>query len=345
MPGTRNAYATLRALLACGLLSACGPGDAGTTSPAPPVAEAHPAPGVPVVPDGSERPVPVAVVPEVEAVAPTEAALTPEIHAAFVRGTTLAQAQSLTSIVPELVGGDGRGTEIYRWTDSGGTSFTARFDGGALTTKSRLGVQRGPGTPSPNVPGVDVDTMSVAQIAPGVYIPLQRAVNSATEQPLGASEIPAAPEVPVAPVASPSAPPVPATAGPTIVIAGAARRAREGSGKASSYRPRAALPAFSRSLEEGSFEVRFLNPSESAVSAGLRQEKLGKDVPVPPKGKASIKVNRGVYQVFFLRESEPNTLFEAQSITIDGFQATDVEVHLDPENVEVRLIDYSKPGN
>lgn len=257
---------------------------------------------------------------------------------------SLAEAQALVSIEPIRVGGDEKGTEIYRWTDELGASFTARFDAGVLTTKSNLCATHAQDASSPAPsPELDLDSMPVAQIAPGVYIPLERAVTSATEQPLGASELPEAPTPQSNQPAAPSADAAPD--GPVIAIAGAARRSRNDRETASSYNPKASLPDFSRSLEVGSFEIRFLNPSDSPMRAGLRQDKLGKDVTVPPKGQASIKVDRGVYQLFFLRESDPDTLFEAPIITIDGFQATDVEVHLDPENVEVRLIDYSKPGN
>ncbi len=336
MPGSRTGNPTLITLLACATLCACGDGAKDTTEP-PPSATTI------VVP--APQPVesrPPTVLPEVES--SPESALTPELHARFTRGLTLAEARSLTSIEPIRVGGDSTNTEIYRWTDQLGASFTTRFDAGVLTTKSNLRATHAQeaSSPAPS-PELDLDSMPVAQIAPGVYIPLERAVTSATEQPLGASELPEAP----APQASqPDASDADgAPDGPTIAIAGAARRSRSEREKTSSYNPKASLPDFSRSLAEGSFEIRFLNPSDSPMSAGLRQDKLGRDIAVPPKGKASIKVNRGVYQLFFLREDEPDTLFEAPTITIDGFQATDVEVHLDPENVEVRLIDYSKPNN
>jgi hypothetical protein len=340
MPGSRTGNPILITLLACATLCGCGDSGKDTTAPPPP-ATGIVTPTQPPVESRSP-----AVVPEVESppTTPPEPTLNPELHTRFTRGLTLAEAQALTSIEPIRVGGDGKVTEIYRWTDELGASFTTRFDAGVLTTKSNLRATHAPGepTPAPSA-GLDLDNMPVAQIAPGVYIPLERAVTSATEQPLGASELP---EAPASQASQPAAPSVDtAPDGPTIAIAGAARRSRTEREKASSYNPKASLPDFSRSLEEGSFEIRFLNPSDSPMSAGLRQDQLGKDVAIPPKGKASIKVNRGIYQLYFLRESEPDTLFEAPIITIDGFQATDVEVHLDPENVEVRLIDYSKPGS
>lgn len=334
MPGSRTLQSILVSLFACATLCACGNGAKETAEPPSPATRI-------VIP--TPAPVedqPPTDLPDINS--SPHSILSPELHARFTRGLPLAEAQALTSVPAVRVGGDGQSTEIYRWNDENGASFTARFDGGKLTTKSSLGTQSASNAPSSLSAEVDVDTMPVAQIAPGVYIPLERAVIAATEQPLGTSQVPDAP----APAEErPNATPTPAApTGPTIAIAGAARRGRKAA-KTSSYNPHAALPEFSRSLEEGSFEIRFLNPSDTPMTAGLRQDKLGKDVAIPPKGQASIKVNRGVYQLFFLRESDPDTLFEAPTITIDGFQATDVEVHLDPENVEVRLIDYSKPSS
>jgi len=342
MPIAQTLKRTLLAFLACGVLHACGDGEIVSSSPNPAEIEASaPAPANVVPPAGLPEVLPEITPPPA---VPPKSQLTPDLHARFTRGLTLADARSLTSIEPIRVGGDGTNTEIYRWTDGHGASVTARFDDGLLTTSSKLGTRQAPGgsTPAPAAE-LDLETMPVAQIAPGVYVPLERAVTSATEQPLGTSALPEAP----APQDSLPAvrPAAVAPDGPTIAIAGAERREREANNRDSSYNPRATLPDFFRSIDEGGFEIRFLNPSDSPMSAGLRQDKLGKDITVPPKGKASIKVNRGVYQLFFLREDEPDTLFEAPTITIDGFQATDVEVHLDPENVEVRLIDYSKPNN
>ena len=331
MPCLRFALRVFLTLIACGVLSACGDGENGT--------EELPSSVIEVA-----TPVPPVTVPEVDSPPPApsqpEAVLNPELHARFTRGLNLADARSLTPIEAIRVGGDSQSTEIYRWTDDHGTSFTARFDDGVLTTKSSLVTQQAPGA-TPIAPAeVDIDNMPVAQIAPGVYIPLERAITATTDQPLGTSELPESPEPQESRPVAPSAPRLPS--GPTIAIAGDLRREGDATTRTSSYHPKASLPDFFRSIDEGSFEIRFLNPSDSPMAVGVRQDKLGKNLEVPPKGKASLKVNRGTYQVFFLREDEPDTLFEAPPITIDGFQATDVEVHLDPENVEVRLIDYSK---
>lgn len=343
-------------LTLCSLIHGCGGGVTPRAEPDTPNRDENStpragisveAPSSPVESDPAEEPDAA----DAPAITPARASagerLTPEVHARFARGISLEAANALTSVAPVRVGGDDKGTEIYRWADETGANFTARFDGGLLTTKSSLSLGRAPVSPEVAHAATReaLDTLPVAQIAPGVYIPLDRAVRGATEQPLGVTEIPEAPEVDGAV----SVPPAPSASevpdGPRVAIAGAARRARDGDSDHSSYHPPAKLPGFSRSLEEGSFEIRFYNPFDVPVTAGLRQEKLGRDAVVPPKGRVSMKVNRGVYQLFFLRDDEVDTLFEAQPITIDGFKATDVEVRLDPEDVDVRLIDYSQPDS
>lgn len=126
------------------------------------------------------------------------------------------------------------------------------------------------------------------------------------------------------------------------------RRAREqagdsASGEESSYRPHARLPEFTRTLPKGRFEVRLVNETETKLTVGLRQDKLGDDVHIGVKEQASLFVDRGTYELSFLCEDEPDACYDAPPLTIDGFHAPDVSVHLSREEVIVRLIDYSLP--
>lgn len=346
------------ALLAVVFLYACGQHAAPEDDPAPTahtvaVQEVNPSASSPYTdPAGEDR---AASAPEVQ----QKAVHFDEVLLAGVqRGMTLEAVEAIAGVAGVAVGGDGAGIEVLRYTDAAGRNFTARFDQGALRTRSGLRSPPAPDAPavareSRSIPPEAAGERAVAEIAPGVFIPLERAVAASSGQPLGVEGI-------AVPSPDTGAPPAPAAAspvasrnaerGPAVVVAGGTRSAHEvtvepGSAEGGSYNPRAKLPAFTRSLRDGSFEIRFVNPGAAPVSAGLRQDKLGLDITVPPGGQASLKVDRGVYQLFFVRESEPYTLYEAEPLSIDGFQATDVEVALDPEDVAVRLIDYSKPGS
>ncbi|MBX3176690.1 MAG: hypothetical protein KF886_04975 [Candidatus Hydrogenedentes bacterium] len=338
----------LLALVASGALSGCGP-EARTGSSASPQGEGEPAyrqatdqrasHSAPAHDAASASAIHEGAGAAGASIPPSR--LTPELHAQFVRGLSLAEARALTAIAPVRIGGDGEATEIYRWTDGEGNHFTARFDSGVLRTKSGLGgqyVSRNNAPPRTPVAPPDTGGEAVAEIAPGVFIPLERAVAASTGQPRGIDNTPR-PGVPesAAPPAQPPATTSGPAPGPQIAIAGDARAA------SSSYQPRANLPPFTRSLRDGRHEVRLLNPGNATIQAGLRQDKLGRDITIPPGGQASFQVERGVYRLYYIRESEPYTLHETDPLTLDGFLAPNVEVRLDPANVEMRLIDYSTP--
>ncbi|MCF6284352.1 MAG: hypothetical protein L3K26_04090 [Candidatus Hydrogenedentes bacterium] len=272
--------------------------------------------------------------------------LTPALHARFVRGMTLAEAQTVFSFAPRVVGGNEKETVIYRWEDDQGTYFTARFEAGVLVTASRLRQRRAAPEKAPPTPAESpIDTIPVAEVAPGVYVPLERAIASSVAQPRGVE----APSMPLPDREDMRASGVLEKTGPTIAVAGAARRERQQTSITNkdskrSYTPKAKLPEFGHSLHKGRYEIRLLNPTEALVTVGLRKDKRGQDLTVPPKGWASLKVDRGTYELYFLRDDDPTALYEAQPIAIDGVRVTDVEVHLNPDDVEMRQIDYGTPG-
>lgn len=313
------------------LLSACGPADPPATPyPEAPLA-ARQAPNAPDDAGADTPPPPPTVAPPV---------FTESLVSRIVRGMAREDVERLAGVVGEVIGGDGGDVIVVRYTDARGSAFTARFDGGQL--RARSGLRAAPSTePAPAqtfVAPPDTGGEAVAEIAPGVFIPLDRAVAASTGQPRGIDNTPrpTAPE-PAAALAQPPATTSGPAPGPQIAIAGDARAA------SSSYQPRANLPPFTRSLHDGRHEVRLINPGNATIQAGLRQDKLGRDTTIPPGGQASFQVERGVYRLYYIRESEPYTLHETDPLTLDGFLAPNVEVRLDPANVETRLIDYSTP--
>jgi len=121
--------------------------------------------------------------------------LTEAILDRVTRGMVPAEVDAAVGHGGVAAGGDGGAVQVLRWTDADGNSFTARFDEGKLRTRSRLrlaqpagAAQRGgdepemaAGTPAPR----ELDGQPVAEIAPGVYVPLERAVASSNSQPMG----------------------------------------------------------------------------------------------------------------------------------------------------------------
>ncbi len=283
--------------------------------------------------------------------------LTPSVVAQIQRGMTREAVEGLVGWEGLRVGGDGGQVEVLRWVDDIGSSVTVRFDGGQVRTSGRLRTAQvaTPRTesPTPAPPTAEIDGRPVAEIAPGVFVPLERAVTSANSQPMGIGQMPDAvkeegvrkPIRWVAPGPTPSEGTAEQSAGPTITVGGAGRRGNDGGAgaKSRSYQPHARLPEFTRSLAEGRHEIRLLNDSDVTMTAGLRQGKMGQDLVVPPKGKASAFVERGVYTLSFLCDDEPYARYDAEPITIDGQRAPDVAVHLSRDEVDVRLIDYSVP--
>lgn len=319
------------------LLHACGPR---STPSAPPGAQESRPENT-----NAQIPAPAEVAPA-PLHTPPPAVLT-EAHLARVRtGMSPDEVRAILGDEHAVVGGDGGAVQVLRWEDSEGNYCTVRFDNDALRTRTGLQRRRSiASTAAQNpVPVPEaIDGRPVAQIAPGVYIPLERAVEASTGQPRGAIRLPETEPTPPsrAPIRWSAPEPAEERNGPTMVVAGGQKK--DGAAEARSYRPRARLPQVSRSLREGRYEIRLINPSDSPLQVGLRQDKLGQDLTVPPKGQASALVDRGVYGLFFIREDAPYTLYEANPITIDGFRASDVEVHLNIDDVEVRLIDYSQP--
>ena len=269
--------------------------------------------------------------------------ITPELHARFVRGISTEEARRLLAITPEVVGGDGENTIIYRGEDGQGAYFRARVEAGHLVMCSRLRQHHAPPKQTAQPPTITMgDGSAAAQVAPGVYVPLERAIASSMAQPRGVT----APTPPL------TAPKTTVTSENTegrkahIVVSGATRRERQRSNSTGkepkrSYTPHAKLPEFSHSLHQGRYEIRFLNPDDTALTIGLRQNKRGQDLNVAPKGQVSFKVDRGLYELYFLRDDDPGALYEAPPITIDGIQNTDIEVHLNPDDIQIRPIDYA----
>ncbi len=301
-------------------------------------------------PESPPAPLRTIEIPPVEARAetthpPLPNTISSALYDQFVPGMTFEAARNLSALSPQPAGGDSDTTALYRWEDEAGNYFTARFESGVLTARSGLRHRRSrrdAETPPPVIE--EIHGEPAAQVAPGVFVPLKRAIASSVNQPLGVTAPQTTPPAPL----PDTAPQGPAAARPTVVVAGASRRSRdaeksEGAAEPRSYNPRARLPEFTRSLPTGRYEIRFHNPLEVAMTVGIRQEKRGQDVSVPANGHAACLVEQGTYALFFLIDDEPEALYEARSLVLDPIRNTGLAVHLNRDDVQVRPIDYTVP--
>lgn len=87
------------------------------------------------------------------------------------------------------------------------------------------------------------------------------------------------------------------------------------------------LPPFESKLK-GTNEVRIRNPNQFSVAAGLRMSNKGIDFEVPAKGKASVFVPNGNYDIYFVYSTKPDALFQGDSFTLNsnGVEIQIVEV-------------------
>lgn len=258
---------------------------------------------------------------------------------------TFEAARNLSALSPQPAGGNSDTTALYRWEDEAGNYFTARFESDVLTARSGLRQRRSRSdavTPPPVIE--EIHGEPAAQVAPGVFVPLKRAIASSVNQPLGVT----GPDVSAEERGHAAVPPTPSPNAPAISIGGASRRNREGKdsdapAEARSYNPRARLPEFTHALPQGRYEIRFHNPLDVAMTVGIRQEKRGQDVSVPANGHAACLVEQGTYALFFLIDDEPEALYEARSLVLDPIRNTGLAVHLNRDDVQVRPIDYTVP--
>ena len=144
------------------------------------------------------------------------------------------------------------------------------------------------------------------------------AVEAALSPPAIRTAVPA-PQVEVPVEEEVVVPELVAAARPRVVVAGASRRARE-DGTATgegSYRPKARLPEFTYGLTDDSYRFHFVNGSGSLVRLGIRTEKEGKDISLAVGETRKIRVERGVFQIYFIFDDAPYALHQSAAIVLD----------------------------
>ena len=111
--------------------------------------------------------------------------------------------------------------------------------------------------------------------------------------------------------------------------------------RVSAYRPRADVPNVPFSLRDGVYEVRFVNPTDSAVKASLTAGKRGRSVTVPPGSARTMRVAQGVYTLSFVFRDQPYTLHQGGAVEIDGQFFSDTEISLYQTGAEVQPLNFT----
>lgn len=291
----------------------------------------------------------------------TSRVLTQEQYDEVKEGMTLEEVLDLLDVHARLITDDSQqDIAIYKWTDTHGSSFTARFENGKLVRKT--GFYVGP-LEKPSPPEVsESEGEETAEMAQRPETPTQEEEAEESEEDFtetaprdtGSSVITAeetsVPESSVSeevfePIAEPTPRVKTARTTSRVRVAGATRRAREleaaeMSGTTSpvsgrSYKPKAKLPDYTYSFRRGAYEVRLRNSSDASAKVGLRAGNRGKDVRIPPRGEASIFVDRGTYELYYVYADSPYTLHHGGGIRIaDAFQ-TNIRVTLVNETSQI----------
>ena len=250
------------------------------------------------------------------------------VYDAIQPGMSYEEVLAMMGGAPEpLTDGTGSIT-IYKWVDTRGSSIIGRFENGVLMRKSGkiLGVEKKRG-----------DTVHKQEsVAPDITyrFPITRG----EETDIDSEEGIVSTDIKDKQDSESSIPP-----GKQVYIAGKSRRKQGEEGGDSayvnrSYKPMARFPAYSRRIRRGDFEIRIHNHSIAGISVAVITEKQGVDAILPAGGTASFFVGRGNYDLYYIYEDEPFTLFQAQQLPVSNTLA-DYRVEILDDSYHVSFLD------
>ncbi|MCA1902853.1 MAG: hypothetical protein LDL53_11675 [Candidatus Hydrogenedens sp.] len=268
--------------------------------------------------------------------------LTRELYDQLKEGMPLEDVVALLQRPGTKVSSDNAGEVIYLWTDKGGSSFSARFVSNKLVRKSGFYVR------PVSVPQVTEEPEEVPQqieeevgegpiteeIGEGYEMMEDERGESYDEQNVLENKTPIQNINRTVPPAVNEERSKIVYNNRRIIYAGERNRGLSETGGSVSVmrqklaRQRVRLPDFTYRLRDGAYEIRINNPLDTSVKVGIRSGKRGKDITLPPNGTRSLKVPKGDYQIFYIRDDDPTTVQQGGVIQIDGLFIGDVEVLL-----------------
>ena len=249
-----------------------------------------------------------------------------ELFAMIVPGMSFEEVLSIIGMDAQPLSSGSNNVNLYKWTDSNGSSITARFENKVLVRKSGMIMEAEKG----DTPKAGEEETAAEDDAAKVY-----------EESPGDKSIPSREETAPAPDALQIAPGPPAQS-PRVHIAGAKRREREIAEDPSpyagrSYRPEVKLPDFTRKLRAGSYEIHIHNTTTSRARVAIISEEGGLELSVAPTAHASTRVRRGTYELYFIYDDAPYTLHQGQRIPVEEL-LTDFVVSLFDDSSKVDLL-------
>lgn len=250
-----------------------------------------------------------------------------DLFARVVPGMSFEEVLSIIGMDAEPLSSGNNNVKLYKWTDSNGSSITARFENQVLVRKSGMIVAADKGDTSQNEGNADVAAEEEDS----------RASDEAREEE-SMRDIPETEPEPAPQQITPGA----VAQRPRVHVVGAKRREREIANDPSpyagrSYRPEVKLPEFNRKLRPGSYEIHIHNTTESRVRVAIVSEEGGLEVSIGPNAHEETRVGRGTYQFYFIYDDSPYTLHQGQRIPVKEL-LTDFIVYLFDDSSTVDLL-------
>lgn len=273
------------------------------------------------------------------------------LYDAIREGMTFDQVLAILGMEPQPVLRPGSDVVVYRWSDPFGTSFIARFENGVLVRKNGLFMlPRNKTASETSGASSEISPEPVESPEAGELL-----IAGSEDQEADAREYPSVPaESASRDSAPPSVPPSSqsGTAGENADdrAAGApeettrsapAPEQENGPKKISRQRiRRASLPRFAHRIRPGSYEIRVSNLSDSDVKAALLSDSGGLRLDLRSGASQSVRVPEGNYVLYFIYDSEPETLNRGGIIPVSEWRA-DVDLFLIGESYDIRALESS----
>ena len=259
------------------------------------------------------------------------------LYDAIREGMTFDQVLAILGMEPQPVLRPGSDVVVYRWSDPSGTSFTARFENGVLVRKNGLFMlPRNKTASETSGASSEISPEPVESPEAGELL-----IAGSEDQEADAREYPSVRPSSQSGTAGENADDRTAGAPEETTRSAPAPEQENGPKKISRQRiRRASLPRFAHRIRPGSYEIRVNNLSDSDVKAALLSDSGGLRLDLRSGASQSVRVPEGNYVLYFIYDSEPETLNRGGIIPVSEWRA-DVDLFLIGESYDIRALERS----